>query len=765
MSFLRRFARALQRTSPIVTTLVLALIFALTTSVARASLRVPGATCRLATEDLDSSGASGRSDVQPGPSFDNWTAVSSSPQGDETTDSGLSSSPAETTGHNSHLPDLSIDKRHVVDFEVGQNASFTLAVRNVGDAASNGTITLVDALPSGLTFVSATGSGWTVSTSGRTVTARFGSAIARGDSAVLVLVVAVGPSAAPRVINSATISGGGDCNSDNNCDTDKVDVRGTPDLKISLKQKNHPCVGDTARYLVTVENCGSSPTSGVITVLDTLPAGLTFVRGSGSGWSFEVDGQVVRATHPGPIAPGSSRSYTLYLAVDVRAYPEVLHVVNVSGGGDRNPANNRAVDKLDVCGKPDLRIDKQHAEDFRVGENGQFTIVVSNEGVVPTTGTITVRDTLPNSLTFVSASGAGWTFTNSGQIVTATYPGPLDPGASASFTLIVSVGPGAAPEVCNAATVFGGGDCDRKNDRDEDCVKVEGGKPDLIVDIKHKNSPCVGDTARYLVRVTNRGTATTTGSIVVVDTLPPGLSFVRGAGVGWTFSVDGNVVRASHPGPIPPGSTLDFQLYLLVGPAAYPSVTTTVTVSGGGDANDDNNRDSDSQPICGRPDLSIRLTHENQPCVGDLARFRVVVLNVGTGPTVGLITVRDTLPTGLMFVSGSGSGWTIGNAGQVVIATHPGPLEAGDSLGFTFEALVGEAAQPSVVTAATVSGGGDRNRLNDRDTDLLKVCGPQSPDLAIDKRHTADFVVGQNGLYTIVVTNVGTLATTGTITV
>jgi uncharacterized repeat protein (TIGR01451 family) len=91
-----------------------------------------------------------------------------------------------------------------------------------------------------------------------------------------------------------------------------------------------------------------------------------------------------------------------------------------------------------------------------VGSNGVYTIKVTNAGTGPTTGNITVTDTLPAGLTFVSGSTAGgWSCTATGQAVTCTYSGSAlaAAGGNSTVTLTVSVAPGAFPSVTNTATV------------------------------------------------------------------------------------------------------------------------------------------------------------------------------------------------------------------------------------------------------------------------------------------------------------------------
>jgi uncharacterized repeat protein (TIGR01451 family) len=104
----------------------------------------------------------------------------------------------------------------------------------------------------------------------------------------------------------------------------------------------------------------------------------------------------------------------------------------------------------------DLAITKSHSGNFFVGANGYYLLNVTNNGPNAASGTITVTDTLPTGLTYVSATGTGWSCGNAGQTVTCTRSDSLASGASApDITLIVSVGAAAYPSVTNTATVSG----------------------------------------------------------------------------------------------------------------------------------------------------------------------------------------------------------------------------------------------------------------------------------------------------------------------
>ncbi|MBC7991354.1 MAG: DUF11 domain-containing protein, partial [Luteimonas sp.] len=133
-----------------------------------------------------------------------------------------------------------------------------------------------------------------------------------------------------------------------------------------------------------------------------------------------------------------------------------------TGVADPVAGNNSATD-TDPVALPELTLTKTHVGSFSVGANGVYTLTLSNSSTVaagaPTSGTLTVTDTLPTGLTFVSGTGPGWSCGAAGQLVTCTTAAVINPQASApSITLTVSVAAAAAPGVTNIARASGGGD-------------------------------------------------------------------------------------------------------------------------------------------------------------------------------------------------------------------------------------------------------------------------------------------------------------------
>jgi uncharacterized repeat protein (TIGR01451 family) len=87
-------------------------------------------------------------------------------------------------------------------------------------------------------------------------------------------------------------------------------------LVVSKSHTGNFVQGQTgATYNLSIHNTGMAATTGTITATDTLPAGLSYVSGSGTGWNCASAGHVVTCTSSAPMNGGGSS--TLALKVDV----------------------------------------------------------------------------------------------------------------------------------------------------------------------------------------------------------------------------------------------------------------------------------------------------------------------------------------------------------------------------------------------------------------------------------------------------------------
>jgi uncharacterized repeat protein (TIGR01451 family) len=107
-------------------------------------------------------------------------------------------------------------------------------------------------------------------------------------------------------------------------------------------------------------------------------------------------------------------------------------------------------------GTPVLNIAKSHTGNFTKGQNNAtYTVTVTNAATStgPTSGKVTVTDTIPSGLTLVSMAGTGWTCTanacnRSDSLATGkSYP---------VITVTVDVASNAPSQVTNSVTVSGG---------------------------------------------------------------------------------------------------------------------------------------------------------------------------------------------------------------------------------------------------------------------------------------------------------------------
>jgi uncharacterized repeat protein (TIGR01451 family) len=234
----------------------------------------------------------------------------------------------------------------------------------------------------------------------------------------------------------------------------------TPDLTINKTHSGNFVQGQSsALYSITATNSGGAPSSGTVTVTDTLPAGLTATTMSGTNWNCTLS--TLTCNRSDALAAGASYPViTLTVNVASNAPTSVTNTATVSGGGETNQSNDTASDVTTVtaAGSPDLTINKTHFGNFVQGQTGAtYTITAKNSGGASSSGTVTVTDTLPVGLSATAISGTNWNCTLA--TLTCTRSDALAAGASyPSITLTVNVASNAPTSVTNTATVSGGGE-------------------------------------------------------------------------------------------------------------------------------------------------------------------------------------------------------------------------------------------------------------------------------------------------------------------
>ncbi|HEX7134065.1 MAG TPA: DUF11 domain-containing protein, partial [Iamia sp.] len=677
--------------------------------------------------------------------------------------------------------DLVIGK--IVDddtLDATDTAVFRITVGNDGPNPADGPIVVTDTLPDGLTPVTASGTGWTCTIVDPVITCEAAGPLANGDTLEEIVITAtVDATAETTLVNTATVAGATyEVDETDNTDTATVTARHIADLVID---KSHAAsafvVGQEGTYTLAVANQGPSPSVGTagapITVADTLPTGLTPLTATGTDWTCEITDQTVTCEHVGTVAAGSSLPpISITVEVSPAAEGGVVNTATVTPGETHDPVdpNNTDEDPTDITPAADLSLVKTSGGSFVVGEQGTFTFTVHNAGPSVASAPITVTDTLPTGLTYVSSTSTdGWTCAASGQDVTCTLAEAFAVDRTSAVTITVDVDAAVDPDVVNSATVA-------SPTLDPDPTNNTSGTDDpstptvdLVIDKHHTGDMLVGATGTYLIDVANNGPSVSAGVVTVTDTLPTGLTPTAASGTDWACTIADQDVTCTVDATVGPGSSFPvISVDVDVLPGAYPSVVNTAEVAPPPGVNEvvtENNTDDDPTTVLPRSDLELTKTHTGTFLVGQPGTYQLTVTNHGPTPTPGPLTILDALPVGLTYVSATGQDWTCSAVGLEVTCTYAGPELAVDGT-TTVEITVdvGTPAEGTVTNTATVTGPAvdpvEPNNTDDDETAVDPVA-----DLSVAKSHTGDFLVGQATEWVVDVANAGPSTARGPIVV
>ena len=307
----------------------------------------------------------------------------------------------------------------------------------------------------------------------------------------------------------------------------------------------------------------------------------------------------------------------LTVSVAVNAPASLTNTATVSGGGEVITSNDTASDPTTINQLADLTLGLSHAANFSQGDAGDiYTIRVTNAGAGPTTGTVSVADLLPASLTATGMSGAGWT-TNL-VALTASRSDVLAPGATyPPLVLTVTVAATAPASVTNTATVSGGAEVVTSNDTASDPTTIIQ-LADLTLTATHVGNFSQGDVGdTYTLMVTNAGTGPTSGAVSVADLLPAGLTPTVFTGTGWSTNL--GTLTASRSDVLAPGMSYPpLSLTVNVAANAPASLTNMAAVSGGGEVITSNGTASDPTTINQLAELTLSLSHAGNFSQGDV---------------------------------------------------------------------------------------------------------------------------------------------------
>jgi uncharacterized repeat protein (TIGR01451 family)/fimbrial isopeptide formation D2 family protein len=216
------------------------------------------------------------------------------------------------------------------------------------------------------------------------------------------------------------------------------------DLTVAKTGPSNPTKDDTTgartvNYTINYSNIGTSGEAGTVTVVDTLPAGLTFTNTAefASPQPNSVVGQNLTWTFAG-LPAATSGTIVLTATVDSSVGQNVPLTNNVTINGPSEQAaaknNNSASWTTTTLGPADTNVSTNLSGAVPPGAQFQFTINYQNTGQDDATDT-TITDVLPGGVTILSQDSPGATWDGATTGTVTWNVGTLAPNESGTIVV------------------------------------------------------------------------------------------------------------------------------------------------------------------------------------------------------------------------------------------------------------------------------------------------------------------------------------------
>ncbi|MDB6121937.1 MAG: hypothetical protein JWQ71_930, partial [Pedosphaera sp.] len=610
-----------------------------------------------------------------------------------------------------------------------------------------------DNLPLNVTFVSATGGGLL---SGNVVNWPAITSLTNGGVTSFT-VTAKAPSSGSIANSASATASTGDPVSTNNDGSSVASVvvtTVTPQADIAVLKTGSSTVlaGGNLTYTITVTNLGPSTASNVV-VSDNLPLSATFVSATGGGF---LSGNTVNWPTITSLTNGGMSSFTV--TVKAPASGSMTNSASASSTtGDPVPTNNdgssaASVVVTTVTPQADLAVIKTGSFTVLAGGNLNYTITVTNLGP-STASNVVVSDSLPGTVTFVSATGGGLL---SGNTVNWPAITSLANGGVTTFTVTVTApASGSITNTASASSTTGDPVPSNNDGSSAASVVVTTVTPQADIAVLKTGSLSVlaGGNLTYTITVTNLGPSAAS-NVVVSDGLPLSVTFVSATGGGL---LSGNTVSWPAITSLANGGVSSFTVTVKA-PVSGSITNSASATSSTGDPVPANNNGSSAASVAvttvtPQADLAVLKSGSATVLAGGNLTYTITVTNLGPS-TASNVVVSDNLPLNVTFVSASNGGLLTGNVVNWAAITS---LANGAVTSFTV--TVKAPANGSITNSANAtSSTGDPVSANNNGSSAASVVvttvTPQA-DVAVLKTGSATVLAGDNLTYTIMVTNLG----------
>jgi uncharacterized repeat protein (TIGR01451 family) len=549
-----------------------------------------------------------------------------------------------------------------------QQLTYHLQVSNTSFTTPSANTLLTVPIPSGVTFVSVSDAA--CSYGAPNVVCNFGTLAVLTDKFIdiTLYVTAAGGS----TLNSTAVASSTTLGESDSSIMQTTSVTAGADLQLAMSGSPDPVVaGGLVTYALTATNLGPDASS-TLSIVDTLPPNVTYVSGSGTGWSCSAAGSTVTCNRTGSLANAASSALSIVGRVTSSISGTITNAATLSAATpDGVPNNNTTTANVDVTVGANLAITKTASPTPMIGSAAaSFTLAPRNTGP-DAASTVTVIDTLPVGFTAIGASGPNWSCSvdQPTRVVTCTRA-TMPVGATDNITITTtapdnSVVPAAGLSTSNTASIDSSitTDPDNTNNTGSVAFTIQRDGADMsITKTKGPNPVAQGAPITSVLTARNNGPRALAAdtSITLTDTLPAGEDYSGAASFmnnGWTCTFAAPVFTCTRPGPLAINTNAP-TLTLVTTATAAALLTNQGCVSLSGALADANNTNdcvsASSDSTAARADLTIVKTQNLNPVTtaDNSIIYTLTIKNNGPQDSANVV-ISDVIPMRTTLAGGS----------------------------------------------------------------------------------------------------------------